>query len=856
MGRTVHLVCHAHIDPVWLWTWEEGLTEALCTFRIAVDFCRRHPDFVFCQNESQLYRWVEQHDPKLFSEIASLVRAGRWHVMGGAYLQPDINLPSGESHIRQFLHGIRYFVQKLGVRPRIAWNIDSFGQSEGFAQILAGSGMLGYVFSRPRPGAAPLAGPGPFRWRDRSGAEVLALRYAGSYNTRGTLAKKVAGLGELGAPDDDVLFLWGFGDHGGGPSREDYRQLRQCMKVIPELKHSTPEAYFEWVDRRRGTLPVVGGEMQNASPGCYTSMARVKRAHREAENAMAATERLAAVAWWTGRCDYPRTEIDACWRQILFAEFHDIITGTCIPSAERDTLAALAMCADTLKRARTHILLGMLGAEAPPRKQTEPVFVFNPHSFPVRTDLEFNFTHAHAPDRLGEIRFDAELGGRRLPTQRERGPLNVDHDWNLYGVCHVELPPLAIRRLDVRWQKRARPTTPRYPEVERKNLELRSRTLRVVINTRTGLVDWAGPSRESESWLGGAALKPVVFRDVSHSWMCGSPDNVKPLREGRFGPLVCPPWNKPDGFFRLASRREAARICAPSGGRREISPIRIIEDGPVRTVIEAIFVCGRSAIVRWYVFSRRVPMLEVRDRVVWNERSTMLKIEVPLSFRPEATVAETPYSAATRPVPKHHVEMSNQRWVKAVEAAGRRWVGVINSASYAHSVTGSTLYVNVLRSPPYGTSWLTAEVPEREDRYILRHDQGEHEARFGLLFGTGGSDLPLVQAAAVMNVPPAWLAHRPPGPQQRGRVTSAPPLIEIQPTTIELVALKQAEDGDGLIVRLLEHAGRRTACRLLVHRPEGKVDVCLGPYQLKTLLVRRTAQGLRFTETNLVEEPL
>ncbi len=849
-------MCHAHIDPVWLWTWEEGLTEALCTFRIAVDFCRRYPDFVFCHNESLLYRWVEEHDPKLFSEIASLVRAGRWHVMGGAYLQPDMNLPSGESHIRQFLYGIRYFVEKLGVRPRTAWNIDSFGQSEGFAQILAGCGMLGYVFSRPRPGAAPLTGPGPFRWRDRSGAEVLALRYAGSYNTRGALAKKIDGLAGLGAPEDDVLFLWGFGDHGGGPSREDYRQLRQCMKVVPGLKHSTPEAFFEWAKKRREALPIVVGEMQNASPGCYTSMARVKRAHREAENVMAATERLAATAWWAGRGNYPQAEIDAAWRQILFAEFHDILTGTCIPPAERDTLAALSMCTDTLNRARTHTLLGMLGAEAPPRKQAEPVFVFNPHGFPVRTDLEFHFTHAHAPDRLGEIQFAAELGGQRLPTQRERGPLNVDHDWNLYGVCHVELPPLAVRRLDVCWRKRARPSVARYSEITRKSLELRSRHLKVVINTRTGLIDWAGPPRESESRLDKGALRPAVFRDVSHSWMCGSPDNVKPLRAGRFGPLVCPPWNKPDGFFRLASRREAAAICAPPGGRREISPIRIIEDGPVRTIIESVFVYHRSAVVRWYVFSKRCPMFEIRERVIWNERSTMLKMEVPLGFRPEATVSETPYSAAARDVPKHHVEQSNQRWVKAVEAGGRRWVGIVNSASYAHSITGSTLYANVLRSPPYGTSWLTDEVPEREDRYILRHDQGEHEVQFGLLFGTGGNNLPLVQAAAMMNVPPVWLAYRPPGPQQANRASAAPPLVEIEPATVELVALKRAEEGKGLVLRLMEHAGRKTECRLRFHRPEGKADVAIGPYQLKTLLVRRSGRGLRAVETNLVEEPL
>ena len=134
--KKIHLVCNAHLDPVWLWHWEDGLTEAISTFRIAADFCESHRGFVFNHNEALLYRWIEQHDPPLFDRLRNLVAAGRWHISGGAYLQPDVNNPHGESHVRQYLLGLSYFKAKFGARPRTAYNFDPFGHAEGFAQIL------------------------------------------------------------------------------------------------------------------------------------------------------------------------------------------------------------------------------------------------------------------------------------------------------------------------------------------------------------------------------------------------------------------------------------------------------------------------------------------------------------------------------------------------------------------------------------------------------------------------------------------------------------------------------------------------------------------------------------------------
>ena len=140
--RTIYLICNAHIDPVWQWEWEEGAAETISTFRTAADLCEEFDGFVFNHNEAMLYRWIEEYEPQLFSRIQRLVQEGRWHIMGGWYLQPDCNMLSGESHIRQIESGLRYFKEKFGAWPKTAIGFDAFGHTRGLVQILKKSGIV------------------------------------------------------------------------------------------------------------------------------------------------------------------------------------------------------------------------------------------------------------------------------------------------------------------------------------------------------------------------------------------------------------------------------------------------------------------------------------------------------------------------------------------------------------------------------------------------------------------------------------------------------------------------------------------------------------------------------------------
>ena len=247
MNREIHLICNAHIDPIWQWDFPEGVSAVISTFASAVKLAEKH-DYIFCHNEVTVYKYIEEYAPGLFEKIRAQVKAGRWHIMGGWYLQPDANMPLGESFVRQILEGRRYFEEKFGARPTTAINFDPFGHSCGLVQIIKKCGQDSYLFMRPYPSELSLPAE-QFLWRGPDGSEIKAAR-TGPYNS--PLGRSVEAIRERAkqkAGEGEVSFvLWGVGNHGGGrlyrlhacrrpafdfahglfPGMPDYRGARAC----------------------------------------------------------------------------------------------------------------------------------------------------------------------------------------------------------------------------------------------------------------------------------------------------------------------------------------------------------------------------------------------------------------------------------------------------------------------------------------------------------------------------------------------------------------------------------------------------------------------------------------------------
>ncbi len=856
MKKKIHLVCNAHLDPVWQWQWEEGLAETLSTFRIAAAFCEKHDHFVFNHNEALLYQWVEEHDPDLFRRIQKLVKKKKWHIAGGSYLQPDLNAPGGESHIRQFLYGKTYFKEKFGAVPTTAYNFDPFGQPEGYQQILLGCGFDSYIFCRPDYGNWDLP-VGTFWWQGRSGAKILARRSDDMYLSNGRIDEKLQKwLGHY-KNEKESLILWGIGNHGGGISEQEYKKLlafEKAHKNEYECIHSTPEAFFKSVKKAANGLKTVTGEFQNILPGCYTSMSRLKHAHRRTESLMRTVENLAALAWWQGRQRYPQKKLKRAWEDLMFVQFHDILPGSGIAAVERDAFLRLYHCQEELRRLRSRLFINMF-REMPPAKEEVSIFFWNPHSFPVSTDVECEYQMSGIGGRAaGTSEVVIRCDGNPITAQREKEDANLNTDWRVRLALPLVLEPYGFFRADATFNVRKKARGWKNPPLSAERLHFKSNTLDIVINSRTGLVARAAPASSEHSYWGPNALQPVVFADRDHSWTSGDPDRLQPGAKADGG------WNEPVGRFELATTEQMQDLFASARQRQNSTPsaqppLAIIEDGAVRTVVEAVFVYHRSYIVRRYYFSKQQSFFEFRDRVFWNEKDTMLKVAIPLNFTADYTLCQTPYSSIKRPINDAlHVERSNQSWVTASEKGAKgKYIGLVNKGSYAHSLYQNTLYVNVLRSPAFTSFDLDKQMDRYQKRFIPRQDQGEHlQVAFGCVFDKKPETADMERLAAQFNMPPQVFVYYPHGKDQKSGTGLPESFLQVMPKTVNVVALKKAEKGKYLIVRLQETAGEKTTAVLRLRPLDKKIEIDMQARTLQTLKIHRKTG--RVESVNLIED--
>jgi alpha-mannosidase len=418
--KQLYMIGNAHLDPVWLWQWQEGFQEAKATFRSALDRMKEYDDFVFTSSSAAMYEWVERSDPAMFEEIRQRVKEGRWVIVGGWWIQPDCNIPGGESFVRQGLYGQRYFKEKFGVIAKVGYNVDSFGHNGMLPQILKKSGMDYYVMMRPMPNEKGLPGR-LFRWRSDDGSEVLTFRIMYEYLSWGkdleNHVRRV--LGEFREPLNDLMFFYGVGNHGGGPTKENIESIRRLngREDLPKLVFAAPDRYFR--------------DMENKGPG-------IKQWNRRAENKLIAAEKFSALAYWLTGQPYPAAELKQAWKSVLFNQFHDILAGTSIEPAYDDALylygEAMAI-GDRVLNYAIQSLSWRIGIEQD--ESMLPIVVFNPHAWASRVNVELE---------VGGIKPNAVLlddQGRPVPFQTVKSLAAARGRFRLSFMA--DLPPMGYR---------------------------------------------------------------------------------------------------------------------------------------------------------------------------------------------------------------------------------------------------------------------------------------------------------------------------------------------------------------------------------------------------------------------------
>ncbi|MFA9445056.1 alpha-mannosidase [Egicoccus sp. AB-alg6-2] len=801
---TLHLIGHAHIDPVWLWQWPEGYQEIKATFRSALDRTDEDPEFVFTASSAAFYEWVQRNEPEMFDEIRQRVADGRWRVVGGWWCEPDCNVPNGESFVRQALVGQRWFHEHLGVIATVGFNPDSFGHHAMLPQILAKSRLDSYVFMRP--GDHELGLPArTFWWESDDGSRVLTYRIPYEYLTWGKEidAHVARCAAEIKPPQSHIMCFYGVGNHGGGPTRENIESIHRLREKddLPELAFSDPDRFFAAVRASGVAVPVVHTELQNHARGCYSAHAGIKLWNRRAERLLLTAERIGTIA--ARVTDFrPTQDLQRAWKNVLFNQFHDILPGTAIEPAYTDARDELGESAAIAGRAIQDGLQSISwNIDIPQQDGTIPVVVFNPHSWRARVPVELE------TGKLPEAAVVLDDDGVAQPVQSVQSLATVEG--GRARICFLaDLPPLGYRTYLV---VPGEGHTVADPNLHTTDLSLDNGRLRLEFEPGVGLTR-VHDQRHDVEVVAPGFLRAEVLRDESDTWSHGVVAYTDTL----------------DHF--------------------EVTRVQLVESGPVRAVMRIHASHGTSQLVQDVILYDDLDYVDVRATVDWHEQFRVLKLRFPVAMQSPKATFEIPFGTIERATEGQ--EVPGQRWA---DLSGRvRGVGsiygltVANDAKHGFDVRGNDLGVTILRSPIYAHH--DPKVPSADEKYAF-HDQGPHDFALRLVPHAGGwVEADAVRRAAELDLPVVPLMESPhPGP-----LPQSDSFVDVDVRNVVVSALKEAEDGGAAVLRCYETAGRQTDAVITLDRWQRTIETGFGPNEIKTFRLPDDAAEL-VTEVDLLE---
>jgi len=813
-ARTLHMIGNAHLDPVWLWPWQEGYQEARATFQSAIDRMDEYPDFVFTCDQVVLLSWVEEQDPELFERIRQREAEGRWVNVGGWWIEPDCNMPMGESFVRQGLYGQRYLQSRFGRIATVGMNADPFGHNAMIPQLLRGQGMHSYVFLRPGPHESDFADT-MFWWEAPDGSRVLAYRIPFEY---GSPAGEVAGqteksLGQLDKSLGDLMVFYGVGNHGGGPTKANIESIHRYdrMGSFGRMMMSSPRTYFdEMLGRGEAfldSLVVRRDDLQHHAAGVYSAHSGIKAWQRRAQYAVLAAERWAAVVARESGIDYPRAELELAWKQVLFNQFHDILPGSAIESTYEDARDQLGEAVSISQRiiARSHNVIARQ-VEVPFEDGSLPMLVFNQHPWAVTTDVEVMY-HAQP---LGVHVVDAD--GSTVISQPTQSTATTDDMSRGAIAFRAELPPFGYRLY------RLRPGSP-LPETTALAVTetvIENALLRVELDPETGWIASLLDKRTGLDVMAGVG-------GGAHTQICDDPTDT---------------WG-----HRVVS-------YAWPGSSMALTRIVVRESGPLRSRVRVEREWGASTLVEEFVLVDGSPVVRVDVTIDWREKAHLLKLRFPTAIDSPVATYEIPFGHLERPV--DGAEEPAQSWVDLTGAVQGKPAGLTvvttNKHGYDVSPGDSSIGITAVRSPVY--SWHDPRLLDPEGIYSFQ-DQGVQRFSYELVPHAGDwRDAAPSRRAAVLGSPVR-------SQFEGSHAGDLPPTLSYGDDgggTVMVTAIKGTEDvGDGVVVRAVETAGEAVAGEI---RMLGRtVHAQFSPSQLRTFVVPADPAE-PVTEVDLLERPV
>jgi alpha-mannosidase len=831
---TVRIVGNSHIDMAWLWPWTETVEVVRNTFQSVLDLMREYPDFKFTMSSARTYEWMQEKYPDIYHQIEERVKEGRWEIIGGMWVEPDLNMPDGESLVRQILVGKRYFQKNFGVDVRIGWNPDSFGYNWQLPQIYKKSGMDYFVTQKLMWAHEFTTFPYKYFWWQSPDGSRLLTYFPHDYadpieaiplgNQLSVWMPSIYGPKLTDSPE--MMHLYGVGDHGGGPTRvmlDNAEQLRKPDTVFPKVEFSFARDFFADMEKKLPDLqvPTWNGELYfQYHRGVFTTQAETKRRIRRSEENVLNAEKLASIASLYGR-SYPQDGMVDTWKNLLFDHFHDIMPGSGIAVNYLDAKRNL----EEVDRAANDVTMTSLreiSAHVNTQGDGVPVMIFNSLSWPRREVAELE---AQLPAPAPQIEV---LDSHGKPAELQL--LSMDpqtHRARFLLLSHT--PSIGYATYFVR----AATSSPAVHSMLKASstsdgVTLENEFIRVRVDPQTGCMT-------------------SLFDKLSGT------ESLAPAETDTGGPKDRTCGNLLQTFVDKPKQWDAWNIDADFEKQHwdldKADEVKLIESGPLRAVIEVKNHFQDSTFVRDIILYAGVPRVDVKMQTEWHEKHILLKVAFPVSAHSDHAAYEIPFGSVERPTTRNtpaeqaQFEVPAQRWADISDAT--HGFSLLNDSKYGYDAKGNVLRLSLLRSP------------EWPDPHA---DEGHHEFTYSLYphFGSWKQAF-TIQRGYELNY--KLLSMQVEG--HEGTLVPEHSFLEVTNANVIVSALKKAEDDNALILRFYEWAGKESDAQFqippgaqsaaetdLMERPIGSASLQNNgltlhtkPYEIKSIKVMYPASG-------------
>jgi alpha-mannosidase len=753
----IYLLGHAHLDLAWLWPVAETWEVAERTFESVLALQADYPQLTFCHTSPVLYEWMEKQRPELFDRIQAMARSGRWEVVGGMWVEPDLNLISGESIARQLIYGQRYVRAKFGQVSKVAWLPDTFGFCQQLPQLMKLGQMEYFVTQKFRWNDTNPFPHQLFWWQSPDGSQVLS--YMSAPIGEGFDPIKVAAYGakwQQDIGDHQALWLLGVGDHGGGPTRDmlEVTERWQTSELCPPLEFTTVEGYL--APRATGDLPVWQDELYlEFHRGCYTTHAEQKRANRLAERDLYQAELWSTITnLLPNGSAQPSQQLEEAWKLVLFQQFHDILPGSAISEvyvqADREWAMAKAMTDEIQSRA-LEAIAAQITLPPTPTSTALPLVVFNSLNWSRAGVL-----HWPCADRGWQV---VDSDGQKVLAMWNAGNLSISvPEVPSIGYCLLWLIPgelLEVNGLGDCGEKWV----------------LENEQLRVEVEPDTGDILSLWDKQQQLEILSEPGNQLLAFTDANQYWDA---------------------WNIDPQYARHPL------------SAAELISMQWLQCDAVEQRLQVVRRIGRSHFTQVYVLQGDSPRLDIETTVDWQERHVLVKAAFPLAWSTDKVTMEVACgvmvrsTAPTDPLEKAKWEVPVHRWLDSTSMELNYGLALLNDGKYGYSYQPDRLEITLLRAP----TWPDPEA-----------DCGFHQFTYSLYTHAGDCQAAqVVRQGYELNYPLQFSVA------QQNSAASLPPIgsfLELGADNLVLMAFQPSMDIAGkFVLRCYETSGQKAQLKL------------------------------------------